>query len=85
VVGIGTLGGHQKTLHLWPRQTLVSWPRAAKRQALAKGDAPLVFSHKTLAELASAFSFADQSHFTKEFRRFLGETPSAYRACYARR
>jgi AraC-like DNA-binding protein len=45
----------------------------------------LVFSRKPLAELASEFGFADQSHFTKEFRRVLGETPSAYRARYARR
>jgi AraC-like DNA-binding protein len=45
----------------------------------------LVYSRKTLAQLASDFGFADQSHFTKEFRRFLGETPSAYRSRYARR
>jgi AraC-like DNA-binding protein len=45
----------------------------------------LVFSHKSLAELASEVGFADQSHFAKEFRRFFGETPSAYRARYARR
>ena len=45
----------------------------------------LVFSRKTLAELASEFGFADQSHFTKEFRRFLDETPSAYRARFAHR
>lgn len=44
----------------------------------------LVFSQKTMAELASEVGFADQSHFAKEFRRFLGETPSAYRARYAR-
>jgi AraC-like DNA-binding protein len=46
---------------------------------------PLVFSHKTLAEVASDAGFADQSHFAKEFRQFLGESPSAYRARYARR
>jgi AraC-like DNA-binding protein len=40
----------------------------------------LVFSRKTLAEVASEFGFADQSHFTKEFRRFQGETPHAYRS-----
>jgi AraC-like DNA-binding protein len=45
----------------------------------------LVFSRKTLAELASEVGFADQSHFAKEFRRFVGEAPSAYRARYARR
>jgi len=40
----------------------------------------LVFSRKSLAEVATEFGFADQSHFTKEFRRFQGETPHAYRA-----
>jgi len=39
----------------------------------------LVFSRKTLAEVATEFGFADQSHFTKEFRSFQGETPHAYR------
>jgi AraC-like DNA-binding protein len=39
----------------------------------------LVFSRKSLADVASEFGFADQSHFTKEFRRIMGETPSAYR------
>jgi AraC-like DNA-binding protein len=45
----------------------------------------LVFTNKTLAEVASDVGFADQSHFAKEFRRFLGESPSAYRARYLRR
>jgi AraC-like DNA-binding protein len=45
----------------------------------------LVFSHKSLAELASEAGFADQSHFAKEFRRFLGESPSVYRTRYTRR
>ena len=44
----------------------------------------LVFSRKTLAEVASDFGFADQSHFTKEFRRIIGETPRAYRVRYAK-
>lgn len=47
--------------------------------------AALVFSRKALAEVASDVGFADQSHFTKEFRRFLGESPSAYRARYTKR
>ena len=42
----------------------------------------LVFSRKTLAEVASEYGFADQSHFTKEFRRFMAETPRAYRVRY---
>lgn len=40
----------------------------------------LVFSRASLAEVAGDFGFADQSHFTKEFRRIMNETPGAYRA-----
>jgi transcriptional regulator GlxA family with amidase domain len=46
---------------------------------------PLVFTRKTLAEVATEFGFADQSHFTKEFRRIMGETPSAYRGRFQQR
>lgn len=42
----------------------------------------LVFSLKPLAEIASEFGFADQSHFTKEFRRVMNETPRTYRVRY---
>jgi AraC-like DNA-binding protein len=44
----------------------------------------LVFSKKSLAEVASTFGFADQSHFAKEFRRIMGDTPREYRARYQR-
>jgi len=42
----------------------------------------LVFSTKSFATVATDFGFADQSHFTKEFRRVMGETPRAYRSRY---
>jgi AraC-like DNA-binding protein len=45
----------------------------------------LVFSRQSLAEVATAFGFADQSHFTKEFRKFMSETPRAYRTRYQKR
>jgi AraC-like DNA-binding protein len=45
----------------------------------------LVFSRKSLAEVATEYGFADQSHFTKEFRRFMNETPRAYRVRYQQR
>lgn len=45
----------------------------------------LVFSRKSLAEVATEFGFADQSHFTKEFRRLMSETPRAYRARFQQR
>jgi AraC-like DNA-binding protein len=40
---------------------------------------PLVFSRKSIIEIASDSGFADQSHFAREFRRVMGETPTAYR------
>lgn len=45
----------------------------------------LVFSRKSLAEIATEHGFADQSHFTKEFRRLMAETPRAYRTRFQRR
>ena len=39
----------------------------------------------TLAEIAATTGFADQSHFTKEFRRFMNETPRGYRTRYQQR
>ena len=44
----------------------------------------LVFSKKSLAEVANEFGFADQSHFAKEFRRIMGVPPREYRAQYQR-
>jgi AraC-like DNA-binding protein len=45
----------------------------------------LVFSRKSLADIATEFGFADQSHFTKEFRKFMTETPRGYRARFQQR
>lgn len=45
----------------------------------------LVFSRKSLAEVATEYGFADQSHFTKEFRRLMAETPRAYRKRFQQR
>jgi AraC-like DNA-binding protein len=45
----------------------------------------LVHSERSLAAIADEHGFADQSHFTKEFRKFMAETPRAYRARYQRR
>jgi AraC-like DNA-binding protein len=44
---------------------------------------PLVFSRKSITEIAGESGFADQSHFTREFRRVIGETPHAYRVRHA--
>jgi AraC family transcriptional regulator len=47
-------------------------------RALAEGDTPL-------ADVALLAGFADQSHFTRTFKRQLGLTPAAYRKTTARR
>jgi len=43
----------------------------------------LVFSKRSLADIAADCGFADQSHFTREFRRETKMTPALYRKRYA--
>jgi AraC-like DNA-binding protein len=40
---------------------------------------PLVYSERTLVEIATSHGFCDQSHFGREFRRETRMTPRAYR------
>jgi AraC-like DNA-binding protein len=40
----------------------------------------LVYTKKSLAVIADEFGFSDQSHFTSEFHRIMGDTPGVYRA-----
>ncbi len=42
----------------------------------------LVYSRNSIAAIATEFGFADQSHFTREFSRVMGETPGSYRTRY---
>lgn len=50
----------------------------AASDALLQGD-------DTIAEVAAAFDFCDQSSFTRQFRRIIGITPMAYQRKYGRR
>jgi len=45
----------------------------------------LVFSNRSIADIAGEFGFADQSHFSREFRKIVGETPREYRLRHQRR
>jgi transcriptional regulator GlxA family with amidase domain len=42
----------------------------------------LAMSSKSIAEVAMATGFYDQSHFTKRFHQATGVTPSEYRRCF---
>jgi AraC family transcriptional regulator len=46
--------------------------------------AEILSGHRSLAEIAAEAGFADQSHFTRVFRRQVGVTPGEYRAFQAR-
>jgi AraC family transcriptional regulator len=50
-----------------------------RRLRLAWAAAELARGEKPLAEIAASAGFADQSHFTRVFRRHVGTTPARYR------
>ncbi|MGA2255159.1 MAG: AraC family transcriptional regulator [Thermoguttaceae bacterium] len=43
----------------------------------------LVYTDRLLAQVALSCGFADQSHFSREFRRYFGRTPREYREHFA--
>jgi len=61
--------------HLAPQKYL-------RRLRLKMASRGLVFSSRPIVEIALSCGFADQSHFTREFRRLFGRTPGDYRAYY---
>jgi len=66
----------RKQVGMPPYAYLLQLRVAIGRRALSDG--------ATIAAAALAAGFADQSHFTREFRRRTGTTPGAYRAVVAR-
>lgn len=62
--------------HLTPQKYL-------RRLRLHMAGRILAYTGRPLADVAASCGFADQSHFTREFRRHFGTTPKEYRAIYA--
>jgi len=62
----------RKAFHLAPQQYL-------RRLRVRLACHPLVYSELTLANIATAHGFCDQSHFGREFRSETGMTPRQYR------
>lgn len=65
------------SFHLTPQKYL-------RKLQMRMASRSLVYTSQTLAEVAVSCGFADQSHFTREFRRHFGRTPRDYREHYGR-
>jgi AraC-like DNA-binding protein len=61
----------------------VSPQKYIRRIRLRIASHALVYTNQSIAEVALSSGFADQSHFTREFRRYFARTPRDYRAHYA--
>ena len=64
------------TFHIPPQRYL-------RKLRLRMASRSLVFTNRSIVDVALTCGFADQSHFTREFRRHFGRTPRAYREWYA--
>ena len=64
---------HGLSVGEYGRRLRIEWSAAE----IARGD-------RSLAEIAAEAGFADQSHFTRLFRRYVGTTPGRYRAFQSR-
>lgn len=63
--------------HLTPQKYL-------RKLQLRMASRALVYTVQPLADVAVSCGFADQSHFTREFRGHFGRTPREYRELYAK-
>jgi AraC-like DNA-binding protein len=63
--------------HLTPQRYL-------RKLRMRMASRALVYARESMADVAIACGFSDQSHFTREFRRHFGRTPREYREHYAR-
>lgn len=63
------------TFHLTPQRFL-------RKLRLRLASRALVYTDASLSEIALSCGFADQSHFSREFRRQFGRTPREYREHY---
>jgi AraC-like DNA-binding protein len=63
------------SFHVTPQKYL-------RKLQLRMASRALVYTNQALADVAVSCGFADQSHFTREFRRHFGRTPRDYREHY---
>jgi len=74
------------SLRAFERQFLASFnltpQKYLRKLRLRIASRALIYTNESLSELALDCGFADQSHFTREFRRQFGRTPRDYRDHY---
>ena len=79
-------GVSKMSLRAFQRQFLASFHLAPQKYLrklrLRIASRALIYTSERLSELALNCGFADQSHFTREFRRYFGRTPRDYREHY---
>jgi len=54
-----------------------------RKSRIRQAQQQIVRSTKSLSEIAQQYGFADQSHFTRLFKRFTGITPARFRATFS--
>jgi AraC family transcriptional regulator len=55
----------------------------ARARLVARAGEDLKRGETPLSDIALAYGFADQSHFSRTFKRFMNMTPDAYRKAHA--
>ena len=68
-----------RTLSRWLASEGTSWRRLVDRVRLDAADRMLADPALPLGEIAAELGYSDHAHFTRAFRRWTGESPSAYR------
>ncbi len=68
-----------RALHLFREETGMSFTDYLKKARIDYGKYLLSATDRSLAEIAAAAGFADQSHFTRQFRELENITPLKYR------
>jgi AraC-like DNA-binding protein len=79
-------GVSKMSLRAFERQFLASFhltpQKYLRKLRLRIASRALIYTDESLSQVALSCGFADQSHFTREFRRQFGRTPRDYRAHY---
>jgi AraC-like DNA-binding protein len=68
-----------RTLRRWLAEERTTWTKVLDRIRFEACEKRMPDFQVTLSEIALELGFSDQAHFARAFRRWTGESPSAYR------